>query len=308
MNKSLYPRNEREHRNYKIGELLFGYTRTRFDGVYDRSMPTDQEYLLRIEELANKMNLMQEFSGNDYGDDLKVFDAKFIEKVYYIHDYYPTGTFGEKQGNYSILSYKHKNSESIFQFITLEIEAAIDAMIAYICPQRPVHLIAAPTSKANQRSVLCDSISIVVGNLNKRYGGYYRLLDESSCINRISDVEESYMTGTKYRNPDIRKATMRISRTEPEDYYIILDDIVTTGSMLKACSDLINADFGHTYTLVVGRTAYESTEQFSQALKEMQIIQYQNEQREARLEYREWLDDILDATGESEDEFWSHES
>lgn len=222
-------------------------------GFYDYSMPTDTEYLQQIQQLSDVYGYTEKLRYNSYSDNLKIAETERIplayRRIYYLHTFFPKDNkWHTHNGGKLILDYKDKDPNAV-SFFTLELEAAIDAFLSTKIPARPVHLVAVPSSKVGQRSAVADSIKTIVARYHK-----FQLVDESELIKRTKSIPKLSQSTVAARDPNKLLLSMECGTIIPDDTYIVLDDIVTTGSTFEACQILLSSNYENTYFLAIGKT------------------------------------------------------
>ncbi len=186
--------------------------------------------------------------------------------IYYLHEYYPRRLFGdcleaEREISQQVWDYKNLNKIAVSRF-TDELMEAI-AELAEKTSSDKIGLVAVPPSEPDKYSAIKLSISRLAkmyqdGIVQEKYNCRKQILDYSDLLVRTKNVATSHQG---------RRATYQQHRDSIEcsrdglsklwTTFIIIDDITTRGTVMKACRDILidHGAYGkYIYQLAIGRT------------------------------------------------------
>ena len=173
--------------------------------------------------------------------------------VYYVHDYIPEYNwnnydFEDTEISQRILRYKD-GKEVAMDFFTKELQKAIVELSNNILGSEvdEIALVAVPPSKVDKYSPIRQSIDTIVDNFNhrqfKREFEYLREMhDFSRLLKRIKDVNTSHLKGNREiyaRHITSIECNEEMISNSANIQFVILDDITTTGMIMKVCEDIL---------------------------------------------------------------------
>ena len=167
--------------------------------------------------------------------------------IYYIHDYYPKRyrriTKDQDKIRKMIWAYKELEEKSMDVF-TNELMMAITIICRQIRASK-IGLIAVPPSKVSRESPIGTSIWNIKNWYDKGITLDYfdcekRIYDYSDLLTRHTDISTAHEG--KRASYNEQKESIRCSRDRLWKYgttFIILDDVVTTGTSMEVCRDIL---------------------------------------------------------------------
>ena len=176
---------------------------------------------------------------------------KTSRDVYYFHDYVPEYKYDQDysqsdiQVSKDILDYKEWDDNQI-NFFTKELMEAISFLTNNEMPSQvnKIGLIAVPTSKVGKRSPVERSIEIIEkwyqeGKTKAEFNCDVEIHNCSNLLERIKDVPSSHKLKPEDR-PKYKDHfdSLRCNGENLSRYlitFILLDDITTKGTIMKAC-------------------------------------------------------------------------
>ena len=170
------------------------------------------------------------------------------DDIYYLHDYIPTRRFNEfqecqNQLSRDIWSYKDGNIEQIERFANELIQAI--TIITNEINTNNIALVAVPPSKVGKYSPVVESIRLInnwsqMGIIERKFGYYKNIADYSGLLTRVRDVRTSHEGSRATYNDHINSiACARGKLSHLWSTFIIIDDVVTKGTHMEACKDIL---------------------------------------------------------------------
>ena len=185
--------------------------------------------------------------------------------VYYLFDYYPKSRYAtcnalDQVNREKLWRYKDGIREDVLK-LTMELMMAI-VQISKKAPTNKIGLVAVPTSEANGFSSIKESIKVLKllydsGKLEE-IGFDKELYDFSGLLKRTINVPKSH-AGARV-SEQRHMETIECARDYLAKYnttFILMDDVVTTGTIMKVCRKIIvrhGAIPENIYSLTIGRT------------------------------------------------------
>lgn len=196
------------------------------------------------------------------------YDVK--TNCYYIQKYIPRWRIDSMRENYSdfdircsenLLLFKQEycKDHKIFSFYSIKIMEAIEQIaIKNKFGVVPVVLVAIPASKCDKKSNIAFSIE----KITKERSDYINWVDGRLALIRTTDVNTSHLScGTErttiYEHIESIKCNLRRDNPELRKwYYILIDDIITTGTTMDACEKILSqvVPKENIIRLAIGRT------------------------------------------------------
>ena len=179
-----------------------------------------------------------------------------------IDDYVPRGkrtTAEDEEISQRILQYKYGRSYGISYYNPRLLDSVLD--IVKCIDIDNITLVAMPRSKRNGPKITALSIRYILNKIKENpelVSSDVIIKDGSMLLTRATDVDES--NKASQNRVSYTEHMRTISCTEEvsfESYYILFDDILTSGTQMFACRDILcanGADPNKIIGIVVGRT------------------------------------------------------
>ena len=165
---------------------------------------------------------------------------------------------------YKYKDYRGRSDRDIWADFTIELMQGIGKIEEKVPLRlREFHLVAVPRSHPQKFNPMAESIKMIGKLSSDGTSGCKRpLIDKSDLIERTTPIREAHKSAYYgERRPDIpdHMASMRITSNVNTSgvLYIIMDDIVSSGSSLWACANLLMIDGvpkNNIRFLTIGRT------------------------------------------------------
>lgn len=193
--------------------------------------------------------------------------SKTDSGIYYLHDYYPKRyhniTKAQERLRQNIWDFKDLDEDSIELFADELMEA-----ISVICRQirsSKIGLVAVPPSKVDKESPIRECIQIIrnwyeLDISEDEYDCDKDIYDYGNLLTRTEDIKTSHRGYGRRPSYDDQKASIACSRNRLWRYhtdFILLDDVTTMGTSMKACKDILvehGSDEKRIYQLVIAKT------------------------------------------------------
>ncbi len=187
-----------------------------------------------------------------------------ILKPHALYKYIPTSYYFEANEEDVVISRRildYKNGVSYaFNFFTNELQNAL-LRIAEEADYEAFSLVAVPTSTAEDRPIIADSIAHIIENIQGGRLSKKAFHDCSDVLTRVQTIPKSHLCPPELR-PDEYNHYMTIECRETElqqnCLFILMDDIITRGAHMRACRKVMmdagvpEANF---YYLAIGYTS-----------------------------------------------------
>ncbi len=205
---------------------------------------------------------------NTSGNNSPHFDKR--TGTYFLDYYIPKwrwGEFNEEQTSFSqnLLRYKNNDDNKVWADYTVDLMNAL----AYIAEKRlysasVIYMVSVPCSNPRKQSTMRKTIHRIAqlsddGAVELFTGCRKRMVDASDLIIRQSFVQAAHLSTESRPGFEEHLASMRVTRNPVKvgAGYIIMDDIVTRGTQISVCNQLLrNAGVAKMFIehLVIGRT------------------------------------------------------
>ncbi len=189
--------------------------------------------------------------------------------TYYIHKYYPQRDWESLDDQNletckRLLYYKNHSDKKAYGYFTFDIMDALANIVIHTFKRHCIYLVCVPCSNPNKQSTMMESINLIsrmssdgtVKSFTKCDIPFY---DASGLIIRKEPLKSAH---TSLERPSLKDhiRTMEISNNDLLSYsagYVILDDIVTSGTQMHACNHLLRSrgiEASNIIQLAIGRT------------------------------------------------------
>ena len=213
--------------NIKIKDALCDYYKPK-KKIVTRTVQPIQAQSLQVS--ANASIFFKEKCKIDFIGRLPVF----------FHDYYEPSSGGyANKFSRLIWDYKDKKQNAIAEVTKIFIQVF----------NKDFTITCVPSSMVGNISALPQVI--------KRLPQGYNIIDATSCLQRIKSIQSAHVGGT--RSAFLHKGTIQLKDKELIEgkNVLLFDDIVTTGSSMSACCDILRqANPKSIVCFCLGRTAY----------------------------------------------------
>ena len=172
--------------------------------------------------------------------------------IYYIYNYVPVrrqkrADDADVQLSNDLLDYKDGKEEAMRRF-TSDLQYAV-ATLSRKCKRKNIGLMAVPSSTVGHESTVCKSIAELYGWSQHPFMGLpfdenKKIYDYSNYLIRTSNVQKA-AKARRGKRPTVEDHinSISVSKETPlwkyRTAFIIIDDITTTGTIMRACRQIL---------------------------------------------------------------------
>ena len=220
--------------------------------------------------IPNNKNYVKEYKLQNFNS--KIFISKNNEDIYYLYKYLPISCYNRvpedfkknkviryyKNCSNEILSYKNNDNQKIYNNFTYKLMYAVVNLLDVVFKDiEKIALVSVPSSNPDNVPQTKTSVNIIEKIFKE--SNLENILD--SKYNNIIVRNEKILSQKESMNKwdiDRQKNSLSCEKNLPESIgFIILDDIVTTGTTISACKELLISN-GANEKNIVGLTIAET--------------------------------------------------
>ena len=192
--------------------------------------------------------------------------------VYYLHNYIRNddrriANLNDRKISVKILNYKHGKKPEIRLF-TRELMKSISYLSNYIIDENfeKLALVSIPPSHVDKFSPIQESINQIkkwydIGKTKTDFNCQYEILNANILI-RHSNVNSAHLKGPRPTYEDhINSILFNNDYIFDKTAFILIDDITTTGTIMKACGDILikkGIEKNSIYKLAISKTVHDN--------------------------------------------------